>query len=594
MAETLSYSPLEYQDVWQDGRAVKRGQRDCEGRWELLRPILAARKRGFTLCDLGANRGYFSQRAHEEFAARATMIESEEILPSLASCRAIHQKITAAELAELGREQRFDVVLALSVLHHFPAGEAAAVVKAVMALGAKVIVEYPLPIEDDHADPEVIRQQYEHLEALGGRLLGMTDSINGPRRSRKMVLFEGGPAIAAKPRPPCLCTGRADIRCDREHCDLAHPAGAPGDARKCVPCWQYHYSSAHNLLWGGDGKVKSPPLVALPKLRRQQTGLPCVHLGTATGEERLCPTCKGETQLKLFSCSIHGQCTAGRRLADGTACCDGCPDRKEPIEWISTARLAQDTLELLPRLPPDISGVAGVPRSGMIPAAILATHLHLPLFEVSPQAGLRQLGYGSRAPVGAPGPLLVVDDTIYDGSAMTRARHSLRGRAALFAVVYATPWMARSVDLHVRQLGSVHLLEWNLVNNGVWGGNALDPIFGSGVATDFDGILCHNETGLPRWLPRKYLTRLIVTGRPESMRRQTEAWLRKWRVQWERLVMFPGDKFASWEEIAAYKAEHYLASACGFFLESEPCQAQRIHDLTGKPVICPDAAKVWH
>ncbi len=34
----------------------------------------------------------------------------------------------------------------------------------------------------------------------------------------------------------CLCTGRADIRCDENHCDIAGP-GAPGDPNNCRICW---------------------------------------------------------------------------------------------------------------------------------------------------------------------------------------------------------------------------------------------------------------------------------------------------------------------------------------------------------------------
>ena len=34
----------------------------------------------------------------------------------------------------------------------------------------------------------------------------------------------------------CLCSGRADIRCDDRHCDLAGP-GAAGDPNNCRICW---------------------------------------------------------------------------------------------------------------------------------------------------------------------------------------------------------------------------------------------------------------------------------------------------------------------------------------------------------------------
>lgn len=36
---------------------------------------------------------------------------------------------------------------------------------------------------------------------------------------------------------PCLCDGRADIRCDAAHCDIAGP-GEPGNPNSCRVCWK--------------------------------------------------------------------------------------------------------------------------------------------------------------------------------------------------------------------------------------------------------------------------------------------------------------------------------------------------------------------
>src|SRR4051812_30935758 len=57
--------------------------------------------------------------------------------------------------------------------------------------------------------------------------------------------------------------------------------------------------------------------------------------------------------------------------------------RSTPPEWISTARLARDATLLAGLLPLDVAGIVGVPRSGLIPAAIVATYLHLPLYELT-------------------------------------------------------------------------------------------------------------------------------------------------------------------------------------------------------------------
>ncbi len=54
----------------------------------------------------------------------------------------------------------------------------------------------------------------------------------------------------------------------------------------------------------------------------------CVSLGKPTGEVRICESCKGKVELKVYGCSIHGVCTIGKKV-DGVACCKGCGDYVE-------------------------------------------------------------------------------------------------------------------------------------------------------------------------------------------------------------------------------------------------------------------------
>jgi len=270
-------------------------------------------------------------------------------------------------------------------------------------------------------------------------------------------------------------------------------------------------------------------------------------------------------------------------------------------EWISTSQLAKDSITLAGVLPPNISGVVGIPRSGMIPATIISTLLHLPLWELT-SAGPVPMNAGSRGPglYRVNGPLAVIDDTSWGGAAMATARRRMRGLPAVYGVVYALPLETSQHDLHVRHLHSPHLLEWNLPNNGpFWG--ACDPVasswFRAGCACDLDGVLLHDELsggkpGTPYLLPRAQPVRLIVTGRSESSRNQTEATLRAWGVRWERLEMLPDDVELTSETAARHKAEHYGKVDCGFFMESCPEQAFLIHKITGKPVICPRVEKV--
>lgn len=293
--------------------------------------------------------------------------------------------------------------------------------------------------------------------------------------------------------------------------------------------------------------------------------------------------------------------------------CAHCPApdcaAESPLLWVSTADLARDSVRLAAQVPLDAVGVVGLPRSGLIPAAIIATLLHLPLYELSNDGVLTRLGHGSRGRAGLyqppQGPLVVVDDTVYGGYAMRRAREAMArlNRRAVFAAVYtrlnALPKPVAVVDFFARELPSPHLLEWNLANNGPTAGRAANPIYGSGIAFDIDGVVIHDEhsggrSGTPYLTPRLFPVPLLVTGRAERHRRATEAMLHRLGVRWQRLEMLPDGIPPTLERIADHKARHYKESNCGFFIESDPTQAELIHHASGgKPVICPSAGKVW-
>jgi uncharacterized HAD superfamily protein len=439
-------------------------------------------------------------------------------------------------------------------------------------------------------------------------------------------------------RPPCLCTNKPGIRCDGEHCDLIRKGEAYDISQHCRVCWLYFHDEGHNRAWGGDGKVapapgvpgiatRQPAPIPAPSKFRQRLATPCVHLGPETGEKRDCTTCGGSKQVPLRACALHDRCTNERKLRykdeQGSHVevpwCVTCTDYKPRLEWISTPQLVIDAAALVGRLPPDISGVVGIPRSGMLPASIIATHMQLPLWELPNSGPPRRIGFGSRGHTlgfaDSHGPLLVIDDTVYGGAAMRRARQQLQGQRVLFAAVYARPEAAEVVDLYGRLLPSPHLLEWNMMNNGPFDGHAANPIYGSGIALDFDGILCHDPDvpdadsgpGLDRYrdwlnnarpylLPRRNPCRLIVTGRLERWRAETEEWLRRWGVRCEKLVMHPAATASERDragDVAQRKAEEYAKSSCGFFMESDPTQAQTIFQRSKKPVICPATNTVY-
>jgi hypoxanthine phosphoribosyltransferase len=279
----------------------------------------------------------------------------------------------------------------------------------------------------------------------------------------------------------------------------------------------------------------------------------------------------------------------------------------DPWAYVTTERLVRDALALAGRVPPDVDLVVGAARSGLVPAAVLAAHLHLPLRAASRHAGVTDPGHGFRLETPGPAPrhVLFVDDTAANGyevgATLPRVKAAFPGARVTTAVVYCHPQARHAVDLCAALYPGVHFLEWNWPNAG----------HGAGCAYDFDGVLCDDcppqddddgprylsfiENTRPKFLPRRAVVPLVVTMRHEKYRAPTEAWLARHGVRVARLVMrdWDPDPSRDWNAQAAeYKARHYAGSACTLFAESEPAQARLIAELAGRPVLCPSLDRV--
>lgn len=256
------------------------------------------------------------------------------------------------------------------------------------------------------------------------------------------------------------------------------------------------------------------------------------------------------------------------------------------LHYVSYDDLVRDTLGMIPYLP-RVSAVLGIPRSGMLPATIIATALGVPLGMV----GGDLVSGGQRCPA-APGegPLLVVDDSCCTGTAMEEARAKVPG--AVCAAIYASP-INGMVDYYARSVPFPRVFEWNLF--GSW--------LAGQAAFDMDGVLCNDPDVIdddgpgyvecirnlrPRYLPTVPI-RAIITNRLECHRSVTEEWLFIHGVRYETLVMRPertAVERRAGTDTGLWKAVHAGALEVPLFVESHMPQAERIHDRAGIPVYC--------
>lgn len=260
-----------------------------------------------------------------------------------------------------------------------------------------------------------------------------------------------------------------------------------------------------------------------------------------------------------------------------------------------------------------LSGVAGIPRSGSALAAYLSHHLNIPLYSLE--------GIRSDEPFYRPnncrplkkdlyGKILVLDDTCWSGFAIGRVKEYLshskyqKENKLLYGALYCSEHAvnANHVDTYYEIFPSVnHTFEWNFFR---------DPITQKYIV-DMDGVLCddyqyqkedneyekyyieHLINAKPKNLPT-YPVYKIVTGRLEKWRTLTEEWLKKHGVIYNELAMFDwGDLELRDFAVIDYKVNHYNHDKYGVcFVESDINQAKDIARLTKKPVFCMDTKTV--
>lgn len=265
------------------------------------------------------------------------------------------------------------------------------------------------------------------------------------------------------------------------------------------------------------------------------------------------------------------------------------------------------------KVPQDIDLIVGVPRSGMIPALMIAELLNIRCTDVDSFVEERVMSCGGRGNLITKRPIhkvLVLDDTVYGGGAMRRTKEKiahLRGKYDIvFGCIYAEGQNAKSfVDIYFEDIyrpGPHWLYEWNILHH-------YKDISESSM-WDVDGLVCKEppfdtntaeyENYLPNAVPMIIPTTTVgafVTYRLSKYRDVTEGWLKKQGISYRELRMFEAPDRETrnrTESPADYKARLYSnAGWARLFCESSKSQAIRIHELTKKPVFSYEDGKLY-
>ncbi len=271
------------------------------------------------------------------------------------------------------------------------------------------------------------------------------------------------------------------------------------------------------------------------------------------------------------------------------------------LNFKTYSQLALDVRNVICKIPNDIDLVVGNPRSGIIPAYMISAFLNLPVSSIDEYLNDIKPSSGDRPIKNHNGikKVLIVDDSVNSGSALKKIKSKLSEKGSnveyIFLAIYATNESKNLVDIYASICEQPRIFQWNYLYHDI----ILRSCF------DIDGVLCidptedQNDDGnkyidfilnaKPLYIPN-YKINTLVTSRLERYRKETEEWLRKNNVQYERLFMLDLPSKEERIKLGAhgkFKAEIYnKLTECILFIESERNQAIEIANLTKKPVIC--------
>ena len=270
------------------------------------------------------------------------------------------------------------------------------------------------------------------------------------------------------------------------------------------------------------------------------------------------------------------------------------------MNWRNYGELMIDTIDFAKKWDkPDL--VVGIARSGIIPATILALHWNVSLCSLQDYInGQFSMGCGLRYQ--DPKEIknvMIVDDSIRMGGTIAEAKRLVKkanfNHKVGWAVIYADDDKDYENIIFHKTIRQGRMFQWNwishkeMLSHSVW---------------DIDGCMCvkptveQNDDGEkyrkfllnapPLYLPQ-YPINGIVTSRLEKFRPETEQWLKKHNVKYKELIMlnYPtGRSRRMLGHHAHHKAMQFKVIKSSFFVEDELWQAEEIHKITGKHVLC--------
>ena len=269
------------------------------------------------------------------------------------------------------------------------------------------------------------------------------------------------------------------------------------------------------------------------------------------------------------------------------------------FNYITYARLIADTLLLAKRIPNKYDAIIGIPRSGLIPAAIIGFHFNLPVITPSEFVSNQYIN-SNRIKKSELKRVLLVDDSIGSGRTLKKNIDLIKGVDIDTAVIY-TNAKIHKLTYTFRQIIDPRIFQWNVLNHGHL----------KTACVDIDGVLCKDPTIIeddnkpneiinhiinaePLHVPKLPIF-AIITNRIEKYRPETVGWLAKHNIKYEQLIMShyntAKERRNNFHRIGGngiWKGTECQRIGGAWFIESSYPQAIQIRNIIKSSVFCTD------
>lgn len=250
--------------------------------------------------------------------------------------------------------------------------------------------------------------------------------------------------------------------------------------------------------------------------------------------------------------------------------------------------------------------VVAVPRSGFLPASIIALYLNLPLTDFDSLLENKIFSIGKTKTkdnwiknLDEAKKILIVEDSSASGNSLKELNEKLKNSSLAskckILTIFVTEETKNIPDFYFDICPVPRLFEWNYIHH-----KAVRQ-----ACFDIDGVLCEDPTeeenddgekyvNFIRTAPLKFSPTFtigyLVTSRLEKYRKDTEFWLENNNIKYNKLIML--DLPSKEERMklgnhGSFKGETYKKlKDTNIFIESEQNQAIEIAKISGKPVFC--------